>query len=333
MKWQLEGLRTDNLQGYLAALGVVRLLPGSRLGWDLQQGCAVLENPEDPLPILAEILKAKDRHRRLMWLTKKKDSSNQLKELEKRCDELKEMLKQVEDPALKDELGRCKGQIKALNDLTDIETFNTHKEQKAPADWGSQPDDGLWMHTLWSPDGKPNQLDPVSGAGNDKAGLFGAMEKARNLCQGQAIGKLQEALFGPWRHEDNIGSLFWEYESMGYGPRHQGPVSPEHAKKRAVAGAQWLACNGLPVLGYVGADMVYLPLWTRPETYPVVLERIKHRQADAWMLASKDKLPGDNGRWYWTARTTSDAKNPAGSRKKNQPNFKDLYDGSEIWIA
>ena len=318
----LTGLRNNNLQGYLAALGVVKLIPKAQLGWDKVTGCAVLEGVEDPVKELGEMLKLKDPYARLMWLTAKSEDDNELVRLnkEKKNKELGE-----------DELKAINAKIKTIKDRPSTDEFRERQAANAPKDWGS-PDDLFWMQGLWTPGGEPNNLN-LMGKGNNPEGFFGSLAKSRsNIKDKQAADKLNEALFGPWRHEDNVGAMNWEFESLGYGPRHQGKKQPADTNKRSVAAAQWLAGEGLPVVGCVVGKEVRLPLWYRPEPLRLVMERLKHRMGETYILAVKDSLPVSKGLPYWVVRTLSDAKKQGGSRKKSLRIYKDLHNGCELWM-
>ncbi len=332
----LTGLRSNNLQGYLAALGVARLLPGARLGWNFEEGCAWLEGVDDPVAALAEILRHKEPYKRLMWLTAKPEESIEKNALTKELEAAQSRLGGLEGgseekAALNEEIKALNLRIKTLKDRPNAEAF-AGRLAKKPGDWGQAPDDGLWLRELWTPEGNANSLN-LTGGGNSKTGFFGSLLESRNSVRRQAHDKLREALFGPWRHEDDVGSMCWEFESMGYAPRHLGENSPEHSKKRSVAAAQWLAGEGLPMLGCVEGAWLRLPLWARPEPGPVIIERMKHRLGERWLVAEKNWLPVSKGKPYWTARTSSDGKILEGSRKKNQPKYRDLYNGSELWMV
>ncbi len=318
----LTGLRNTNLQGYLAALGVVKLIPQARLGWDKLTGCAVLEGVENPVMELEKLLKVQDPYARLMWLSAKSDEAKQLKHLTGK----KKGLDKAEQKAIN-------AQIKTINDHHSVEKFRDQQAANAPADWGT-PDDVFWLQGLWSPEGESNQLN-LMGKGNSPKGFFGALAKSREciINKGRAKDKLNEALFGPWRHEDPVGAMKWEMESIGYGPRHRGDKKPSDTPQRSVAAAQWLAGEGLPVVGCVTDTEIDLPLWFRPEAYSVIVERLKHHVGEAYMRAVRDELPLTNPLFYWEARTLSEGKKPGGSRKESSRVYNDLYNGSELWMV
>lgn len=327
----LTGLRNNNLQAYLAALGVLRLLPGAALGWDLDgTGCARLDGIDDPLAALkASLVAAADPYRSLMWLTQKTDQSHELKALRKQRD----ATKQTDGQDAKDALKQINARIKAIEDRPAAESFAAHQRANADDGWAQDPEHRLWLQALWTPAGEPTQLDMMR-QGNRPGGLMKTLAASRAIVRARPEAKLQEALLGPWRHEDKVGSLYLEFESIGYAARHRGENSPADSAPRAVAAAQWLAGEGLPVLGSVAKkDGLRLPLWRRAEPLAVVAERLKHHIGEQWLLVAVEKLPGKKGKYYWTARTPSTAKIPAGSRKKNGPKYRDLYNGSEIWMV
>lgn len=329
----LTGLRSNNLQGYLAALGVVRLIPDARLGWDFDEGCAYLENVENPVAALAKTLEAKNPYRRLMWLTQKTEAKQERKDLEKQLNALKQRPGATDDPALKAEILSLQARINAIKNRHAAEAFTLHQQAKAPPDWGQHAEDTRWARALFTPQGESTRLD-MMWQGNRPEGLMGNLAESRGIVCASPTAKLEETLFGPWRYEDKaVGSLYLEFESIGYAARHRGTKSPADSKSRAVAGAQWLAGEGLLIMGAVEEDTLCLPLWRRAEPLAVVCERLKHKVGEQWLEAVTERLPGKNGKFYWTARTLSDAKNPAGSRKKNQQKNKDLYNGTELWMV
>ncbi len=110
-----------------------------------------------------------------------------------------------------------------------------------------------WVRSLWREDGAkvlPTNLCFTSG--NQRM-----VQMARELAlrldpssgdKARAVvrAKFEEAMFGPWRYEDEASSWGWDPASFRVGA--QTPQAPAKMRTEGVAAAYWLAWESLPLL-------------------------------------------------------------------------------------
>ena len=110
-----------------------------------------------------------------------------------------------------------------------------------------------WVRALWREDGDdvvPTNLCFTSG---QQRMLLMARELATSLdpsssekARLRVTAKFNEALFGPWRYEDDASSWGWDPASYRIGA--QTPQAPANMPAEGVSAAYWLAWEALPFL-------------------------------------------------------------------------------------
>ncbi len=129
----------------------------------------------------------------------------------------------------------------------DVERFRSEYEQA---------DDQLasWIRAWWREDGKDGNATPTDLCltGGPQRMIKMARELARDLDPGRKKGaadfvrvKFEEALFGPWRYEDDYAS--WGWDPASYRPGALTSNAPTQMKMEGVAAAYWLAWEAQPL--------------------------------------------------------------------------------------
>ncbi len=209
MPLELTALHGHTPIGFMAATGLLRIAPaGTRLGWNRTTQTAELHGPERDA-LLAHL---------------------------------------VQHMA-----GRAKSPELALAD--DVRKFEIERFRSLYED-ASEPL-ASWLRCWWREDGKdakngyttPTDLCMTGGP---QRMLKMARELAQCLNPTRKKGaekfvhaKFEEALFGPWRYEDNYAS--WGWDPATYRPGALTPSAPTDMKMEGVAGAYWLAWEAQPL--------------------------------------------------------------------------------------
>ena len=129
----------------------------------------------------------------------------------------------------------------------DVERFRVEYEQADAALSG-------WMRAWWREDGKDGNTTPTALCltGGPQRMIKMARELAFALDPTRKKGaekyvwaKFEEALFGPWRYEDDYAS--WGWDPATYRPGALTPMAPAGMKMEGVAGAYWLAWESQPL--------------------------------------------------------------------------------------
>jgi len=218
---ELTGLRADLPISAMAALGCLRVCQriesfrGSKLGWELAGGRfnAVLETPagrsaDDLVTALATDAKQAGTRKELIWRSK-------------------------------------------LKGLSQDEYHNAAEEalsgDRETADWFA----AFGCETVTDRDGnvEPTPLDMTGGP---QEFLTGALELAQKLSAAPKGKKskmpeqaYREALFGPWKYEDDQHSLGWDPTTIKLGAfTYQAPTKMPNS---GVMAAVWLAFESLPL--------------------------------------------------------------------------------------
>ena len=111
-----------------------------------------------------------------------------------------------------------------------------------------------WMRAWWREDGKGGNTTPTNLCFT--SGQQRMIKMARALAQNLnpsrikgaekfVLAKFEEALFGPWRYEDNLVSWGWDPSTFRLGALT--PIDPTDMEKNGVAGAYWLAWESQPL--------------------------------------------------------------------------------------
>lgn len=111
-----------------------------------------------------------------------------------------------------------------------------------------------WLRAWWREDGKDGNTTPTDLCltGGPQRMIKMARELAQALDPGRKKGadkfvrvKFEEALFGPWRYEDDYAS--WGWDPATYRPGALTAAAPAGMKMEGVAGAYWLAWESQPL--------------------------------------------------------------------------------------
>jgi hypothetical protein len=111
-----------------------------------------------------------------------------------------------------------------------------------------------WMRAWWREDGKGGNTTPTNLCltGGPQRMIKMARELATHLEPSKKKGaekfvadKFEEALFGPWRYEDNFASWGWDPATFRLGAVTSS--KPSEMNKEGVAGAYWLAWESQPL--------------------------------------------------------------------------------------
>jgi hypothetical protein len=206
MPLELNALQGHTPVGYMAAVGLLRVAPmGARLSWHPASQTAQLHG--------------------------------------------------IERDALLDHLlahmtGRANSPELQLAD--DVRKFPVERF-RAAYDGADQPLAG-WLRAWWREDGKDGQSTPTDLCltGGPQRMIKMARELAMALDpirkKGAALwvrAKFEEALFGPWRYEDDCAS--WGWDPATYRPGALTSDAPTSMRKDGVAGAYWLAWESQPL--------------------------------------------------------------------------------------
>jgi hypothetical protein len=219
---ELTGLRADLPIGAMAAFGCLRvcqrlpLLKGSKLAWGgtgVEHAVLVTASecsPEDLVLALVEDVKTAPGRRELTWR-----------------DQIK--------TAMRDDFRAAAGAV--LEETTSGE--------RECADWFAAFGTDLALDREGKVDATPFDMSVAR-----QRFLADAAKLAAGLAAGRAKGKstedsYREALFGPWRYEDDQHSLGWDPSTMKLGAfTYKAPTGMANAGVRA---AVWLALESLPL--------------------------------------------------------------------------------------
>ncbi|MDO9278306.1 MAG: hypothetical protein Q7U05_07070 [Polaromonas sp.] len=146
--------------------------------------------------------------------------------------------------------GRADSQELHLAD--DVRKFNVDAFRDAYA----QADEPLasWIRAWWREDGKDGHATPTNLCltGGPQRLIKMARELARDLDPTRKKGadkfvrsKFEEALFGPWRYQDDYAS--WGWDPATFRPGALTSSAPSEMKMEGVAGAYWLAWESQPL--------------------------------------------------------------------------------------
>jgi len=114
-----------------------------------------------------------------------------------------------------------------------------------------------WIRAWWREDvkaGKEGMATPTDLCltGGPQRLIKMARELAKDLdstrkkgADGHVRAKFEEALFGPWRYEDNYAS--WGWDPATFRPGALTSNAPSEMKMEGVAGAYWLAWESQPL--------------------------------------------------------------------------------------
>lgn len=110
-----------------------------------------------------------------------------------------------------------------------------------------------WVRSWWREDGDATVPTDLCLTGGPQRMLKMARELAAELDPSRSRkpaewvrGKFAEALFGPWRYEDDLASWGWDPASFRSGAFTS--EAPTDLRKEGVAGAYWLAWEAQPFL-------------------------------------------------------------------------------------
>lgn len=129
----------------------------------------------------------------------------------------------------------------------DVETFRGAYEQ-------AEEPLASWLRAWWREDGKDGHATPTNLCltGGPQRMIKMARELARALDPTRKKGttdfvrtKFEEALFGPWRYEDDYAS--WGWDPVTFRPGALTSSAPSEMKMAGVAGAYWLAWESQPL--------------------------------------------------------------------------------------
>ncbi len=111
-----------------------------------------------------------------------------------------------------------------------------------------------WLRAWWREDGKEGYTTPTNLCltGGPQRMIKMARELAQALDPARKKGadkwvqaKFEEALFGPWRYEDDYAS--WGWDPATFRPGALTSNAPSEMKMAGVAGAYWLAWESQPL--------------------------------------------------------------------------------------
>jgi len=111
-----------------------------------------------------------------------------------------------------------------------------------------------WLRAWWREDGKEGMTTPTNLCltGGPQRLIKMARELAEDLDPTRKKGaekfvqaKFEEALFGPWRYEDDCAS--WGWDPATFRPGALTSNAPSEMKMEGVAGAYWLAWESQPL--------------------------------------------------------------------------------------
>lgn len=206
MPLELNALHGHTPIGFMAALGLLRVSPvGTRLSWNRSTQTAELHGLERD-PLLANLL----HH-----MTGRAAAS-----------EL-----QLADDVRKFDVERFRAEYEAADEPL-----------------------ANWIRAWWREDGKNGHAAPTDLCltGGPQRMIKMARELAAALDPSRKKGadafvrsKFEEALFGPWRYEDDYAS--WGWDPATYRPGALTSKAPSEMKMEGVAAAYWLAWEAQPL--------------------------------------------------------------------------------------
>lgn len=213
MLLNLPALQGHTPIGFMAALGLLRIAPhGAKLSWNRQTQSAALHGVEREA-LLAHLVK--------------------------------HMAGRADAPEL-----QLADDVRGFS----VEKFRAHYEM-------AEEPLASWMRAWWREDGKGDNTTPTNLCltGGPQRLIKMARELARHLEPGKKKGadrfvfaKFEEALFGPWRYEDNFASWGWDPATFRLGA--VTPNKPTDMKMEGVAGAYWLAWESQPLFPCVHGE-------------------------------------------------------------------------------
>lgn len=130
-----------------------------------------------------------------------------------------------------------------------------------------------WMRAWWREDGKDGNTTPTDlclTGGPQRMikmarELAHALDPARKKGADQFVNaKFEEALFGPWRYEDDFAS--WGWDPATFRPGALTAAAPAGMKMAGVAAAYWLAWESLPLFPCIHGEGT-LGFETRPRAW------------------------------------------------------------------
>jgi len=257
---ELTGLRGDLPIGAMAAFGVLRLcgrLPGfagSKLCWESGRGAdyAALEAPDGCTRLslvvtLLEDVKTASWRPELTWRD------------------------QIKNATVEDFRMHAAAAIRSAS-----------ARDRGAADWFA-----AFATELKTKEGRVEST-PFDMTGARQRFLADALKLAQGLCQDRPRGKTaeesyREALFGPWKYEDDQHSLGWDPTTIKLGAfTHKAPTTMANAGVRA---AVWLAFESLPLFPCFWPvprrHAFYWPVWRSPAGVEVVASLL------GWLAGAK----------------------------------------------
>jgi hypothetical protein len=214
---ELTGLRADLPIGAMAALGCLRvceripLLRGSRLSWEPGGGS----------------------FHAVLW-TREETSRDEL---------IAALLADVRTAADREEL-KWSEQIKTASRETFVAEARKALERATAEDHESADWFAAFGSELVTDDGKV-EATPFDMSVARQKFVADARKLAAGLAQKGGAESYSEALFGPWRYQDDQHSLGWDPSTMKLGAfTYKAPTAMANAGVRA---AVWLAFESLPV--------------------------------------------------------------------------------------
>lgn len=206
MPLELTALQGQTPIGFMAAVGLLRIAPsGTKLGWNPSSQTAELFGL-DREPLFAHLLK---------HMTGRAESSE-------------------------------------LQLADDVRGF-TQERFRAAYDNAAEPL-ASWLRAWWREDGKDGKTTPTDLCltGGPQRMIKMARELAQELDPARRKGaprlvqnKFDEALFGPWRYQDDFAS--WGWDPATYRPGALTANAPSIMKMQGVAAAYWLAWESQPL--------------------------------------------------------------------------------------
>lgn len=206
MLLELPALHGHTPIGFMAALGLLRISPaGIRLGWNRATQTAELYGIERDI-LIAHLLQV--------------------------------MTGRAASP-----------ELQLVDDVRkfDVERFRTEYES------ATEPL-ASWLRSWWREDGNEVHVTPTDLCFT--SGPQRMIKRARELAaaldpirkkgaENFVRRKFEEALFGPWRYEDDYSS--WGWDPATYRPGALTSMAPTEMKMEGVAGAYWLAWEAQPL--------------------------------------------------------------------------------------
>lgn len=190
----------------------------------------------------------------------------------------------------------------------DVRKFKAEDYRAASA--GASPESIEWLRSWWREDGDALEPTDLCFTSGQQRYVQMARELSASLDPGQNAkaearvrAKFEEALFGPWRYEDDVHSWGWDPAALRLGALT--PKAPTKMTTEGVAAAYWLAWESQPLFpcvhgqGTLGFE--HRPrAWTWPTwAVPLDIEAVRA------LLRQPDEAAALGGRSYRAGVTKS----------------------------